>query len=82
MGGFHSGLLVKFFPKAVRQQLSDRFATLRYGYNMTVHEYHASFIQLGSFAPHPIVADETSIAWKFQKWLRPELRVPMASHVR
>lgn len=53
---------VRFFPRAIQQQSTNRFSTLQHGSNMTVHEYHARFIQLARFSPVPVTPDEPTLA--------------------
>src|SRR3954469_15576427 len=77
---FTTAFFLRFFPRAMRQQLADRFGTLRQGFNVSVQDYHTSFIQLGHFAPQSTAEDEPGLAWKFMKGLRPEFRPSMVSH--
>src|SRR2546430_5189168 len=53
---------------------------LRQGFNVSVQEYHTSFIQLGHFAPQYTAEDEPGLARKFMKGLRPEFRPSTVSH--
>src|SRR5947208_1167114 len=71
---------VRFFPRATRQDLADRFQNLKQGENQSITDYHSRFIQLGRFAPQSVVADEPGMTWKFHKGLRPEYRIHLASH--
>src|SRR5436853_3049519 len=64
---FVTAFYVRFFPRAVRQQLVDRYNNLRQGYNQSVQAYHASFIQIGRFAPQTAKPDEVGVAWTFLK---------------
>src|SRR3954462_1623880 len=77
---FTKAFFLRFFPRAMQQQLADRFASLRQGFNVSVQEYHASFIQLGHFAPQSTAEDEPGLAWKFMKGLKPEFRPQMVGH--
>ena len=70
----------RFFPRATRQDLADRFQNLKQGENQSITDYHSRFIQLGRFAPQSVVADEPGMTWKFHKGLRPEYRIHLASH--
>src|SRR4051812_6166918 len=77
---FVRAFYVRFFPRATRQDLADRFQNLKQGENQSITDYHSRFIQLGRFAPQSVVADEPGMTWKFHKGLRPEYRIHLASH--
>src|SRR3954470_13070575 len=77
---FVRAFYVRFFPRATRQDLADRFQNLKQGDNQSITDYHSRFIQLGRFAPQSVVADESGMTWKFHKGLKPEYRIHLASH--
>lgn len=49
---------------------------------MSIADYHAQFIQLARFAPQSEVPEKASKTWKFQRGLKPEYKLFMASHKR
>ncbi|KAK1258538.1 hypothetical protein QJS04_geneDACA023541 [Acorus gramineus] len=65
----------KYFPEAVRREKEQKFLYLQQG-GRSVAEYDAEFTRLSRFGAH-VLRDEEARARRFERGLRPEIRISL-----